>query len=43
MPTASSCSTTAASSSRARHDDLIALDGLYAAQVRAGENTLLPG
>jgi ATP-binding cassette subfamily B protein len=25
------------------HDDLMALDGLYAAQVRAGENTLLPG
>jgi ABC-type multidrug transport system fused ATPase/permease subunit len=25
------------------HDSLMALDGLYAAQVRAGENTLLPG
>ena len=25
------------------HDELMALDGLYAAQVRAGENTLLPG
>jgi ATP-binding cassette, subfamily B, bacterial len=25
------------------HDQLLALDGLYAAQVRAGETTLLPG
>jgi ATP-binding cassette subfamily B protein len=25
------------------HDHLMAIDGLYAAQVRAGENTLLPG
>ena len=25
------------------HQSLMALDGLYAAQVRAGENTLLPG
>ncbi|MGZ4674141.1 MAG: ATP-binding cassette domain-containing protein, partial [Ilumatobacteraceae bacterium] len=25
------------------HESLMALDGLYAAQVRAGENTLLPG
>jgi len=25
------------------HDSLMALDGLYAAQVRAGETTLLPG
>jgi len=25
------------------HDHLMAVDGLYAAQVRAGENTLLPG
>ncbi|HEY7628381.1 MAG TPA: ABC transporter ATP-binding protein [Ilumatobacteraceae bacterium] len=25
------------------HDSLMALDGLYAAQVRAGENSLLPG
>jgi ATP-binding cassette subfamily B protein len=25
------------------HETLMALDGLYAAQVRAGENTLLPG
>jgi ATP-binding cassette, subfamily B, bacterial len=25
------------------HDELMALDGLYAAQVRAGENNLLPG
>jgi ATP-binding cassette subfamily B protein len=25
------------------HDSLMALDGLYAGQVRAGENTLLPG
>jgi ATP-binding cassette subfamily B protein len=25
------------------HDDLMDLDGLYAAQVRAGENNLLPG
>ncbi|MEP7048301.1 MAG: ABC transporter ATP-binding protein [Ilumatobacteraceae bacterium] len=25
------------------HDDLMSLDGLYAAQVRAGENPLLPG
>jgi ATP-binding cassette subfamily B protein len=25
------------------HDHLMAIDGLYAAQIRAGENTLLPG
>jgi ATP-binding cassette subfamily B protein len=25
------------------HESLMVLDGLYAAQVRAGENTLLPG
>ena len=39
-PTASSCSTTAASSSRARTTQLLALDGLYAAQVHAGETHL---